>query len=98
MHVRDRGGVQEVEIVVVSEKTKAKIVNLIEGWDHHNHRASLYGRGKHQSIDYIADKIATVVERDQLQETTDSFGDELVRLPARLREGLRGSVRLRTGK
>ena len=63
--------------MVVSEETRAKIVRLIEGWDHHNHRVSVFKRGEHQSIGYIVGKIAEVVERDQLQEMVDSLGDEL---------------------
>lgn len=77
--------------MVVSEETRAKIVRLIEGWDHHNHRVSVFKRGEHQSIGYIVGKIAEVVERDQLQEMVDSLGDELAQGHERLAGALSGT-------
>lgn len=79
--------------MVVSEKTKEKILKLIEGWDHHNHRAAVFHRGAPYMTEDLVEKIAAVVDRDQAQEVIDSLGDGLATNHQKLAGALEASAK-----
>lgn len=77
----------------VSEKTKEKILKLIEGWDHHNHRAAVFHRGAPYMTEDLVEKIAAVVDCDQAQEVIDNFSDDLATGHRKLAEVLEASAK-----